>query len=60
MKGAINYLRKVRDICREHKGSCKNCPLGHQRNLTDTRCPRLVEPWKWTDETTTDMVRQAN
>ncbi|MCR5705169.1 MAG: hypothetical protein K6G85_11230 [Eubacterium sp.] len=60
MQGAIDYLRKVRDICRSNKGSCRDCPLGNQVELKDTRCPRLIEPWKWTDSTTTDMVRQAH
>lgn len=28
MVGAINSLRNLRKICIEHKGSCKECPLG--------------------------------
>lgn len=60
MQGAINYLRKIRDICRKHKGSCNDCPLGNQKELKDTRCPRLLQPWQYTDSITTDMVTIAS
>lgn len=56
MKGAINYLRDLRNTCLKHKGQCKDCPLGNKLDLKDCRCPRLIEPLKWTDEMTTEMV----
>lgn len=31
--GAINSLRNLRKICIEHKGSCKECPLGDAENV---------------------------
>lgn len=57
MQGAINYLRDLKVLCRKHKGDCRSCPLGDKPELKDCRCPRLIEPWKWTDEKTTEMVR---
>ena len=52
MQGAINYLRTVKEICREHMGDCKSCPLGDKPHLSECMCPRLTEPWKWTDNKT--------
>ena len=57
--GAIDYLRQIKEICRQNKGSCRNCPLGDKQSIQDCRCPRLIEPWKWTDEITTEMVRKV-
>lgn len=57
MKGAIEYLREVSRICREHKGDCWMCPLGRTRALHETICPRLTSPDSWTDKKTTEMVR---
>ena len=57
MKGSINYLKKLRAICQDHKGECKQCPLGKYDNLTDCRCPRLISPRYLTDEKIVSMVR---
>lgn len=57
MKGSIDYLRKVRDICKTNKGSCKQCPLGEKRKLEDNYCPRLTDPRSWSDERISDMVK---
>lgn len=57
--GAIDYLREIKEICRQNKGSCRNCPLGDKQSIQDCRCPRLLEPWKWTNEITTEMVRKV-
>lgn len=56
MKGSIEYLRKLRETCKEHKGNCKYCPLGSGR-LDETTCPRLTSPDSWTDEKTAEMVK---
>lgn len=57
MKGAINYLKAIRDICRENKGDCKNCPLGNKKQLDLNYCPRLTHPNTWSNERIADMVR---
>lgn len=59
VKGTINYLRTITEICKHYKSDCKSCSLGRQRNLTDTYCPRLTTPAAWSEEKTTEMVRQA-
>lgn len=60
MQGAINYLRRVKEICREHMGDCKSCPLGDKPHPSECTCPRVLEPWKWTDDKTTEMVRAVS
>ncbi len=60
MKGAINYLRAVRDICEKNKGNCKRCPIGNKRKLEDNICPRLTNPASWSDERIAEMVRVEN
>ena len=57
MKGSIDYLRKVRDICQNHKGDCKRCPLGDKRILAENICPRLTNPMSWDDDRITTMVK---
>ena len=57
MKGSINYFRKLREICQEHEGECKKCPLGKYEELKDCRCPRLVPPRYMTDGKIVNMVR---
>lgn len=52
LQGAINNYRK-------HKGSCKECPLGRQKNVLDTMCPHLTKPISWTEEKTIEMVRKV-
>lgn len=39
-------------------GDCKSCPLGDKPDVRECMCPRLLEPWKWTDEKCTEMVRE--
>jgi hypothetical protein len=57
MKGAINYLISLRDTCKEYKGDCKRCPLGKEKSLQKTLCPRLTHPESWSDDKIVDMVR---
>lgn len=57
MKGSIDYLKKLSQICKEHKGDCKRCPLGSSENVKDCKCPRLNHPETWTDEKIVNMVR---
>lgn len=39
-------------------GDCKSCPLGDKPHISECMCPRLLEPWKWTDDKCTEMVRE--
>lgn len=57
MKGAIEYLRALRQVCKDSKGNCKSCPLGKAQDIRETTCPRLTPPDSWTDEKTTSMVK---
>ena len=57
MKGSINYLRAVRDLCEKNKADCKICPLGNKRAVDDNICPRVVHPAKWSDEKIREMVK---
>lgn len=60
MQGAINYLRESGYICNHYKGDCKECPLGNKVFIKDCRCPHLLRPMDWTDEITTEMVREVS
>lgn len=55
---AIEYLRAVRKVCTESGGNYRECPLGKQKKLADTLCPRLMHPNTWSDAKTTAMVRK--
>lgn len=57
MKGSINYLRQVHDICEKAKKDCKRCQLGEKRRLEDNICPRLTDPRSWDDEKINAMIR---
>ena len=57
MKGAINFLVGLREMCRENKGDCKRCPIGKEKDLDKTLCPRLTHPESWSDDKIVDMVR---
>lgn len=57
MKGAINFLVGLREMCRENKGDCKKCPIGKEKDLDKTLCPRLTHPESWSDDKIVDMVR---
>lgn len=54
-KGSINYLRKLRDICIDHK----RCPLGEKPRVEDNLCPRLSHPMRWDDYKITEMVKEV-
>lgn len=59
MKGAIEYLRTVRDICRT--SDCKgHCPLYPDKE--NNRCPWSADtyPSGWTDEDILAMIRAAD
>ena len=57
MKGAINYLLELRHVCQTYKGDCKKCPIGKDKDLDKTFCPRLTHPETWSDDKIVDMVR---
>lgn len=57
MKGAINFLVGLREMCRKNKGDCKKCPIGKEKDLDKTLCPRLTHPESWSDDKIVDMVR---
>lgn len=57
MTGTINYLRALQKTCAAAGGDCWNCPLGKDKKINETLCPRLTEPRTWSDEKTTEMAR---
>ncbi len=57
MKGSIEYFIKLRRICIENNGNCKNCPLGNEKNIMDCNCPRLIAPKELSDDKIVDLVR---
>jgi hypothetical protein len=57
MKGAINFVVGLREMCRENKGDCKKWPIGKEKDLDKTLCPRLTHPESWSDDKIVDMVR---
>ncbi|MBP5424293.1 MAG: hypothetical protein J6Y78_17815 [Paludibacteraceae bacterium] len=59
MKGAINYLKSIRDVCREYSGDCKKCPLGNKPKLDDNLCPRLTHPNTWSNDRIVEMVKRG-
>ncbi|MBE5957708.1 MAG: hypothetical protein E7254_02450 [Lachnospiraceae bacterium] len=61
MEGAINYLRAVSRICKENSMRCESCPIGASTGESVNRalCPRLLSPYLWDDEKTTNMVRAS-
>lgn len=56
MIGAIEYLRALKQTCQEANGDCWSCPLGKDKTINETLCPRLTEPRTWSKEKTTAMV----
>lgn len=59
MKGSINYLQSVHDICEKAKKDCKRCQLGEKRRLEDNYCPRLTDPRSWDADRIVAMVRSV-
>lgn len=57
MKGAIEYLKTVREYCEKYQGDCKRCPLGEEPKITDNLCPRVIHPRLWDDKLINAMVR---
>lgn len=57
VKGTINYLSAVENVCKKYNGEYKNCPLGNFQKIEDCCCPRLIEPRKYTVEKINQMVR---
>ena len=60
MRGSINYLQKISDICKANKGNCKRCPLGNKKVINDNLCPRLTHPETWNAERIVEMVRRID
>ena len=57
MKGTINYLMAIRNICRANNGDCKRCQLGNKKKLEDNYCPRLTHPNTWDNDRIVDMAK---
>ena len=51
LKGTINYLRAVRDICKK-ASSCDDCRLGKQ-------CPYYEPPFNWNDSVILSLIKYA-
>ena len=60
MKGAINYLKAIRDICRDNSGDCKRCPLGSKPIVSDNLCPRLTHPNTWSNDRIVMMIKRGD
>lgn len=57
MKGAIEYLRAVRDICTKAELKCNICPLNDIEEYGDlSLCPMMTSPNAWSDEDILRMV----
>ena len=58
MKGAIEYLQAVRDICQREQGHCNKCPL-----MTASEyffgCPIESNPRNWTNGDILAMLSAA-
>lgn len=60
MRGAIEYLMELQQICFQNNRNCKTCKLGKQQKLRDTLCPRLSDPQCWDKDRIAKMVRKTN
>lgn len=58
MKGAIEYLRAVRDICTKSE-TCKKCPLEGYPACLIVQGERAQYDKMLTDEEITDMVKMV-
>lgn len=57
MKGAIEYLKAVRDICTKSNLNCDVCPLMDIKEFGDlSSCPMMTSPNAWSDEHILKMV----
>lgn len=56
MKGAIEYLRAVRDICKNEKLTCEECPLKVASEYL-VGCPMEVKPACLSDDDIFYMVQ---
>lgn len=56
MKGAIEYLRAVRDICKDSNLNCDKCPLMNASEYS-AGCPIENKPAFLTDEDILFMVK---
>lgn len=54
MKGAIEYLRAVRDICKDSNLNCIKCPLNANEYFVG--CPMETKPACLTDDDILFMV----
>lgn len=58
MKGAIEYLQAVRDICQREQGGCNKCPLATASEYF-FGCPNESDPRKWTNGDILAMLHAA-
>lgn len=56
MKGVIEYLRAIREICKNEKLTCKECPLKVASEYL-VGCPMEVKPACLSDEDILFMVQ---
>ena len=60
MKGAIEYLRALRDICAKSNLNCDACPLMDIKEFGDlSSCPMMTSPNAWSDEDILKMVKMV-
>ena len=55
LKGTINYLRFVRDICKKYDHNCDYCDLFNYH----AHCPAIMNPDEWTDSLINSMIMTA-
>ncbi len=57
MKGAVEYLRALRDICTKAELKCNTCPLMEIKEHGDLpSCSVMTSPNAWSDEDILRMV----
>ena len=57
MRGAIEYLQSLKKQCLKSNRDCRNCPLGQEKNILDTKCPCLTPAWQWDTKKIAKMVK---
>ena len=59
MKGSINYLAQLKEVCEQKEGLCANCPLNQNKNNDNNEgiCPYLSKPFSWNNNKIVRMVK---
>lgn len=55
LKGTINYLKFVRDICKKYDHNCDYCDLFNHYAL----CPAIMNPTEWSNNLINLMIIAA-